>query len=155
VVSPSAVRRPLGGRGEHRALAVRALRRAGEPAARAPHGGVDARAPSGGTRASRIRSRRFRAHARGSRRALFGISGAVRSARREPHGERAMSWSESDIPDLDHRVAVVTGANSGIGFETARALAAKGARVILGCRSRTKGPEATARIRDAVPGADV
>ncbi len=66
-----------------------------------------------------------------------------------------MSWSEQDIPDLSHRVALVTGANSGIGFETARALAAKGARVILGCRSRTKGPQAVARIREAVPGADV
>jgi NAD(P)-dependent dehydrogenase (short-subunit alcohol dehydrogenase family) len=66
-----------------------------------------------------------------------------------------MSWSEDDIPDLTHRVAVVTGANSGIGFETARALAAKGARVILGCRSRTKGPQAVARIREAVPDADV
>lgn len=66
-----------------------------------------------------------------------------------------MSWSEDDIPDLSHRVAVVTGANSGIGFETARALAARGARVILGCRSRAKGPEAAHRIREAVPGADV
>jgi NAD(P)-dependent dehydrogenase (short-subunit alcohol dehydrogenase family) len=66
-----------------------------------------------------------------------------------------MSWSEDDIPDLGRRVAVVTGANSGIGFETARALAAKGARVILGCRSRTKGPQAVARIRNAVPDADL
>jgi NAD(P)-dependent dehydrogenase (short-subunit alcohol dehydrogenase family) len=66
-----------------------------------------------------------------------------------------MSWSEADIPDLSHRVAVVTGANSGLGFETARALAAKGARVILGCRSRTKGPQAARRIREAVRGADV
>jgi NAD(P)-dependent dehydrogenase (short-subunit alcohol dehydrogenase family) len=66
-----------------------------------------------------------------------------------------MSWCETDIPDLSHRVAVVTGANSGIGFEAARALAARGARVILGCRSRTKGPGAAARIRDAVPDADV
>ena len=66
-----------------------------------------------------------------------------------------MGWSEADIPDLSHRVAVVTGANSGIGFETARALAAKGARVILACRSRTKGPQAVARIREVVPGADV
>ena len=80
---------------------------------------------------------------------------AVRGARRGPQRERAMSWSEDDIPDLSHRVAVVTGANSGIGFETARALAAKGARVILGCRSRTKGPQAAARIREAVPDADV
>ena len=66
-----------------------------------------------------------------------------------------MSWSEDDIPDQSRRVAVVTGANSGIGFETARALAAKGARVILGCRSRTKGAQAAARIREAVPDADV
>ena len=66
-----------------------------------------------------------------------------------------MAWSEADIPDLTHRVAVVTGANSGIGFETARALAQKGARVILGCRSRTLGPKAVARIRELVPGADV
>jgi len=66
-----------------------------------------------------------------------------------------MSWSEADIPDLSHRVAVVTGANSGIGFETARALAAKGARVILACRSRTKGPQAVARIREVVLDADV
>jgi len=66
-----------------------------------------------------------------------------------------MSWSEDDIPDLRRRVAVVTGANSGIGFETARALAARGARVILGCRSRTKGAHAAARIREVVPDADV
>jgi NAD(P)-dependent dehydrogenase (short-subunit alcohol dehydrogenase family) len=66
-----------------------------------------------------------------------------------------MAWSEADIPDLSHRVAIVTGANSGIGFETARALAAKGARVVLGCRSRAKGPRAVARIRELVPGADV
>ena len=66
-----------------------------------------------------------------------------------------MSWSEDDIPDLSHRVAVVTGANSGIGFETARALAARGARVILGCRSRAKGAEAAHRIREAVAAGDV
>jgi NAD(P)-dependent dehydrogenase (short-subunit alcohol dehydrogenase family) len=66
-----------------------------------------------------------------------------------------MRWSEGDIPDLTGRVAVVTGANSGVGFETARALAEKGARVILGCRSRVRGPQAAARIRDQVPGADV
>ena len=66
-----------------------------------------------------------------------------------------MAWSEADLPDLTHRVAVVTGANSGIGFETARALAQRGARVILGCRSRTLGPQAVARLRELVPGADV
>ncbi len=66
-----------------------------------------------------------------------------------------MSWSEADIPDQSGRVALVTGANSGIGFETARALAAKGARVFLGCRSSKRGPQAVARIREQVPGADV
>jgi NAD(P)-dependent dehydrogenase (short-subunit alcohol dehydrogenase family) len=66
-----------------------------------------------------------------------------------------MSWSEGDIPDQRGRVAVVTGANSGIGFETARALAARGARVILACRDAEKGREAERRIRAAAPEADV
>jgi NAD(P)-dependent dehydrogenase (short-subunit alcohol dehydrogenase family) len=66
-----------------------------------------------------------------------------------------MAWSESDIPDQRGRTAVVTGANSGIGYETARALAARGARVVLGCRNAEKGKDAEARIRAAVPGADV
>ena len=56
-----------------------------------------------------------------------------------------MAWGEADIPDQSGRTAVVTGANSGIGFETARALAAKGARVILACRSEEKGRDASRR----------
>lgn len=65
-----------------------------------------------------------------------------------------MAWSEIDIPDQTGRVAVVTGANSGIGFETARALAAKGARVILACRSQERGRDAERRLLAAAPGAD-
>ena len=65
-----------------------------------------------------------------------------------------MAWSEADIPDQSGRTAVVTGANSGIGFETARALAAKGARVVLACRNEEKGRDAGRRLRAAVPGAD-
>jgi NAD(P)-dependent dehydrogenase (short-subunit alcohol dehydrogenase family) len=65
-----------------------------------------------------------------------------------------MAWSEADIPDQSGRTAVVTGANSGIGFETARALAAKGARVVLACRSEEKGRDASLRLRAAVPEAD-
>ena len=66
-----------------------------------------------------------------------------------------MGWSEADIPDQRGRIAVVTGANSGIGFDTARALAAKGARVILACRDPEKGHQAERRIRAAAPEADV
>ena len=66
-----------------------------------------------------------------------------------------MAWSETDIPDQSGRTAVVTGANSGIGWETARALAAKGARVVLACRSEERGRDAERRIRAAVPSGDV
>jgi NAD(P)-dependent dehydrogenase (short-subunit alcohol dehydrogenase family) len=65
-----------------------------------------------------------------------------------------MGWNEADIPDQSERVALVTGANSGIGFETSRALAAKGARVFLACRSEERGRNAERRLREAVPGAD-
>jgi NAD(P)-dependent dehydrogenase (short-subunit alcohol dehydrogenase family) len=65
-----------------------------------------------------------------------------------------MAFREADIPDQSGRSAVVTGANSGIGFETARALAAKGARVVLACRSEERGRDAERRLRAAVPDAD-
>jgi NAD(P)-dependent dehydrogenase (short-subunit alcohol dehydrogenase family) len=65
-----------------------------------------------------------------------------------------VGWSEADIADQSGRIAVVTGANSGIGFETARALAAKGARVVLACRSEERGRDAERRLRAAVPAAD-
>lgn len=49
--------------------------------------------------------------------------------------------------DLSGKVAVITGANTGIGFETARSLAYFGCRVFLACRSQTKTEEAIGRIR--------
>jgi len=62
------------------------------------------------------------------------------------------AWTFADAPDQTGRVAVVTGANTGIGFETARMLAHRGALVVLACRSADRANAAAARI--AEPGAD-
>lgn len=64
-------------------------------------------------------------------------------------------WTTSDIPDQTGRTAVVTGANTGLGFETAAALAAKGAHVVLAVRNVDKGNDAAARIGNQTPGASV
>jgi len=59
------------------------------------------------------------------------------------------------MPDQTGRVAIITGANTGIGFETAAALAANGARVVLAVRSPDKGQAAAGRITDRIPDAAV
>jgi NAD(P)-dependent dehydrogenase (short-subunit alcohol dehydrogenase family) len=71
--------------------------------------------------------------------------------------ERAASgsWTKADIPDQSGRIAVVTGANTGVGLETARVLAEHGAHVVLACRDTGKGESAAARIVEAAPNADV
>jgi NAD(P)-dependent dehydrogenase (short-subunit alcohol dehydrogenase family) len=60
----------------------------------------------------------------------------------------AAPWTSVDLPDFSGRTAVVTGASSGIGLETARALAASGAHVVLAVRDPAKGARAAA----AMPG---
>ena len=64
-------------------------------------------------------------------------------------------WTEGHIPDQTGRVALVTGANSGIGFEAARALAQAGATVLLGCRDPERAGAALERIRAASGDVDV
>ncbi|MFI6792739.1 oxidoreductase [Nonomuraea sp. NPDC050383] len=64
-------------------------------------------------------------------------------------------WTPADMPALDGRTAIVTGANSGIGLPTVLELARHGARVIATARSEAKGEEAVAAVRRAVPGARV
>ena len=58
-------------------------------------------------------------------------------------------WTSENIPDQTGRVAIVTGANSGLGYETARALAHKGATVIMAVRTLEKGRAAAERIKRA------
>ncbi len=56
-------------------------------------------------------------------------------------------WTAADIPDQTGRTAVVTGANSGLGFATAAALAAAGATVVMACRNTDKAEAGAAAIR--------
>jgi len=65
------------------------------------------------------------------------------------------AWTAADIPDLTGRVAVVTGANSGLGFETAKALAVHGATVVAACRNPERCGSAVELIRRSVAGARV
>ena len=64
-------------------------------------------------------------------------------------------WTSDDVPGQQGRLAVVTGANTGLGFETARVLAARGASVVLAVRDTEKGKRAAARIAGTAPGANV
>jgi NAD(P)-dependent dehydrogenase (short-subunit alcohol dehydrogenase family) len=66
-----------------------------------------------------------------------------------------MSWTTRDIPDQSGRVAVVTGANGGLGLEVTRALAARGARVVMASRDTAKAQRARDGILAGLPGASL
>ncbi|PCJ45952.1 MAG: short-chain dehydrogenase [Moraxellaceae bacterium] len=65
----------------------------------------------------------------------------------------ASPWSTKDIPSQENKIALITGANSGIGFEAAKALAEKGALVVLACRNEEKAKAAIAAIKSEIPSA--
>jgi NAD(P)-dependent dehydrogenase (short-subunit alcohol dehydrogenase family) len=67
----------------------------------------------------------------------------------------ANKWTESDVPDQSGRVAIVTGSNTGLGYETARVLADRGAHVVLAVRDVEKGQAAAAKILGISPRADL
>ena len=69
---------------------------------------------------------------------------------RNSQGDR---WTEADVPVQRGRTAVITGANTGLGFETARVLAARGAQVVLACRDLGQAKEAAVRILSGSPAA--
>jgi NAD(P)-dependent dehydrogenase (short-subunit alcohol dehydrogenase family) len=66
-----------------------------------------------------------------------------------------LAWSTDDIPDLSDKVAVVTGANSGLGLESTRALAGAGAHVVMAARNRTKAIAARDSIVGSHPAASL
>ena len=67
----------------------------------------------------------------------------------------APKWTANDVPDQTGKVAIVTGANSGLGFETTRGLARKNATVIMACRDLKKGQAAHEKIKKELPNANV
>jgi NAD(P)-dependent dehydrogenase (short-subunit alcohol dehydrogenase family) len=66
-----------------------------------------------------------------------------------------MAWTAAKIPDQSGAVAVVTGANGGLGLEVARELARKGGHVVMAARDQAKAEAAVASIRDQVSGASL
>jgi NAD(P)-dependent dehydrogenase (short-subunit alcohol dehydrogenase family) len=76
--------------------------------------------------------------------------------RQEPdEGVSTMAWTVNDMPDQTGRIAVITGANSGLGLEASRELARKGATVVMAVRNMEKGQAAADGIKAEIPAADL
>jgi NAD(P)-dependent dehydrogenase (short-subunit alcohol dehydrogenase family) len=84
-----------------------------------------------------------------------GLHGPQTASPQAEHRGRTMTWTAADIPDQTGRTAVVTGANGGLGYETALALAGAGATVVMAARDQAKAAEAESRIRAAHPSVSV
>ncbi|WP_417762869.1 oxidoreductase [Shewanella sp.] len=69
--------------------------------------------------------------------------------------KKLSGFTEVDVPEQSGKCFIVTGANTGIGFEVTRVLAARGARVIMACRSEDKATQAIARIKQLSPTAEL
>lgn len=67
----------------------------------------------------------------------------------------APDWTPADAPDLTGKVVIITGANNGLGFESAKIMAGKGAQIIMAVRTPAKGDSAAADIRREIPAADL
>ena len=64
-------------------------------------------------------------------------------------------WTLSDVSALDDQTVVVTGANSGLGYEATRMFADRGATVVMACRSTDRGNDAKEEILEELPDADL
>ena len=64
-----------------------------------------------------------------------------------------VTWTPEQIPSLNGKTILVTGANSGLGLESARLLASRGAEVIMACRNQAKGQQALEEIKEEFPDA--
>lgn len=64
-------------------------------------------------------------------------------------------FTKADVPDQSGKCFIITGANAGIGFELSSVLSARGARVLLGCREKGKAEEASVRIKQQTPHANL